>query len=231
MRSWLQGRLGPGWQKRPSSSPITGPSNTPLCLVLPRVASPAVAVGAPCVVLGHSEEGLRARGPRAALPRVPWRSWFSHPSLSPTGDSLSLEAWRPGLFLPASSLVVLKALSPGGPPPWPALPPASSLGSCLLQESPSKMASRSFISALTPTPGLLAAFWGQHNWGWVSLGISFPRCQKVPDSVFEPPSLLSILPDLGGSCAGSNPRHPCSGSTREPWSQLDPGCPQWECWA
>lgn len=56
--------------------------------------------------------------------------------------------------------------------------PALSLGSCLLQESPSKMASRSFISALTPIPGLLAAFWGQHNQGWVSLGISF---SKMPE--------------------------------------------------
>lgn len=56
--------------------------------------------------------------------------------------------------------------------------PAFSLGNCLLQESPSMMASRSFISALTPTPGLLAAFWGQHNRGWVPLGISF---SKMPE--------------------------------------------------
>lgn len=93
-------------------------------------------------------------------------------------------------------------------------PPAFSLGNCLLPESPSKMASRSFISALTLTPGLLAAFWGSTTRAGCPWGSAFPRCQKVPGSLFEPPFLLSILPDLGGRCAGRNPRRPCARSTR-----------------
>lgn len=99
--------------------------------------------------------------------------------------------------------------------------PALSLGSCLLQESPSKMASRSFISALTPTPGLLAAFWGSTTRTGCPWGSAFPRCQKVPGSLFEPP-FLSILPDLGGSCAGRNPRRPALG----PPGAMEPAGPR-----
>lgn len=99
--------------------------------------------------------------------------------------------------------------------------PALSLGSCLLQESPSRMASRSFISALTPTPGLLAAFWGSTTRAGCPWGSAFPRCQKVPGSLFEPP-FLSILPDLGGSCAGRNPRRPALG----PPGAMEPAWPR-----
>lgn len=99
--------------------------------------------------------------------------------------------------------------------------PALSLGSCLLQESPSKMASRSFISALTPTPGLLAAFWGSTTRAGCPWGSAFLRCQKVPGSLFEPP-FLSILPDLGGSCAGRNPRRPALG----PPGAMEPAGPR-----
>lgn len=68
--------------------------------------------------------------------------------------SLSVEARRPSRFPPALEPGGAKGCFPRRPSPRSALPPAASLGSCLLQESPSKMASGSFLSALTPTPGL-----------------------------------------------------------------------------
>lgn len=54
-------------------------------------------------------------------------------------------------------------------------------------------------------------------------GSAFLGHQKVPASLFESLTPLSILPDLGGSCAGRSPMNPCSGSPRKPWKQLEPG--------
>ena len=42
-------------------------------------------------------------------------------------------------------------------------------------------------------------------------GSAFPRCQKVPSSLIEPPTPLFTLPDLSKSCAGRSPRPSCSG--------------------
>lgn len=57
--------------------------------------------------------------------------------------------------------------------------PSIRLGSSLLQESPSGMASGSFLS-VPRRPVLLSELpsWVQHSRGWVSLGISF---SKTPD--------------------------------------------------
>lgn len=129
-----------------------------------------------------------------------WRAWFSLPSLlSPTGDSLSLEARRPSLFPPALSLVVLKALPAGGPPPRPALPQHSAWGVASFRNHPP----RCFISALTPTPGLLAAFWGQHNQGWVSLGISFFKMPEGARFSLNPHSSPSFQTWVGAVLGGT----------------------------
>lgn len=107
--------------------------------------------------------------------------------------------------------------------------PALSLGSCLLQESPSKMASRSFISALTPTPGLLAAFWGSTTRAgcpWDQLFQDARRCQVLSLNPHSSPSFLTwVAAVLGGTPDALLQVH------QEPWSQPGPGCPQWECWA
>lgn len=52
-------------------------------------------------------------------------------------------------------------------------------------------------------------------------GSAFPRCQMVPGSLFEPP-FLSILPDLGGSCAGRKPGRPALG----PPGAMEPAGPR-----
>ena len=60
-----------------------------------------------------------------------------------------------------------------------AYPSPSILGSGLLWESPSRMASGSFLSGPW-CPVLVSELpsWAQHNWGWVSLGVSF---SKMPE--------------------------------------------------
>lgn len=139
--------------------------------------------------------------------------------------SLSLEAWRPGLFPLARSLVVLRALSPGGPPPQPAPPCAwgvAALGTtlqeglwgCPLRPGTHSRSLSCLLGGSTTSAGC----------PWVS---AFPRRQKVPVSLFEPRPLVSILPAPSGSCAGRNPRSPCSGSAGSHGASWNPGCPQW----
>lgn len=139
--------------------------------------------------------------------------------------SLSLEAQRPGG--PASSclpwsLVVLRALSPGGPPhgPSPSLQPG--------RQPPSGIALQDGLWEFSLHPdtlsGSLSCLLGGHTTrAGCPWGSAFPRCQKVPGSLFEPLTLLPTSMDPGGSCAGRSPSPPFAQRGLGPGSQLPAG--------
>lgn len=155
---------------------------------------------------GHSGEGLRPRGTQSGLTShaLEVMGHSSCPCFPQVTPSFGLQAQRPGLSRPPWSLVVLMPLPRR--PPHPALPSASSLGRHLLQELPSKMASRSLCPDTHSWS--LSGLLGQHSQGWVSLGISFSKTPEGARFSLNPQPHLSILPDLGGDHVGVTPDAP-----------------------
>lgn len=101
---------------------------------------------------------------------------------------------------------MLQALSAGGPPPR---PPSqhSAWGRASFRNPPPRRPPG--VSSLPGRPLLVpSCLPGSATRAGCPWGSAFPRCQKVPGSLFEPHS-SSILPDRGGAVLGV-PQKPCS---------------------